>query len=33
MSTDEVTADARACVLVDGNEIPLLGLGVWQVDD
>jgi diketogulonate reductase-like aldo/keto reductase len=20
-------------VLSDGNEIPLLGLGVWQVDD
>ena len=33
MSTDEVTADARACVLADGNEIPLLGLGVWQVDN
>jgi diketogulonate reductase-like aldo/keto reductase len=33
MSTDEVTADARACVLADGNEIPLLGLGVWQVEN
>jgi len=26
-----VTADRRARVLADGNEIPLLGLGVWQV--
>jgi 2,5-diketo-D-gluconate reductase A len=26
-----VTADGRARVLADGNEIPLLGLGVWQV--
>jgi 2,5-diketo-D-gluconate reductase A len=26
-----VTADARTRVLADGNEIPLLGLGVWQV--
>jgi diketogulonate reductase-like aldo/keto reductase len=31
MSRDEVTADGRARVLADGNEIPLLGLGVWQV--
>ncbi|HSD76502.1 MAG TPA: aldo/keto reductase [Solirubrobacteraceae bacterium] len=28
-----MTADGRARVLVDGNEIPLLGLGVWQVPD
>ena len=28
-----VTADGRARVLADGNEIPLLGLGVWQVPD
>jgi diketogulonate reductase-like aldo/keto reductase len=27
----EMTADRRARVLADGNEIPLLGLGVWQV--
>src|SRR4051812_22752395 len=27
-----VTADGRARLLADGNEIPLLGLGVWQVD-
>jgi diketogulonate reductase-like aldo/keto reductase len=26
-----VTADGRARVLADGNEIPLLGLGVWQM--
>jgi diketogulonate reductase-like aldo/keto reductase len=31
MSMDVVRADGRACVLGDGNEIPLLGLGVWQV--
>jgi 2,5-diketo-D-gluconate reductase A len=31
MSTDAVTADGRARVLADGNEMPLLGLGVWQV--
>ena len=30
MSTT-VTADGRARVLADGNEIPVLGLGVWQV--
>jgi diketogulonate reductase-like aldo/keto reductase len=28
---ENVTADGRARVLADGNEIPLLGLGVWQV--
>src|SRR4051794_16677584 len=26
-----LTTDGRARVLADGNEIPLLGLGVWQV--
>jgi 2,5-diketo-D-gluconate reductase A len=26
-----VTPDGRARILADGNEIPLLGLGVWQV--
>jgi diketogulonate reductase-like aldo/keto reductase len=31
MSTDVVTADGKARVLADGNEIPLVGLGVWQV--
>lgn len=33
MTTARVTADGRARVLADGNEIPLLGLGVWQVPD
>src|ERR1700758_4919053 len=33
MSMDVVTADGRARVLADGNEIPLLGFGVWQVAD
>ena len=31
MATKAVTADGRARILADGNEIPLLGLGVWQV--
>jgi diketogulonate reductase-like aldo/keto reductase len=31
MAPDAVTADGRARVLDDGNQIPLLGLGVWQV--
>jgi diketogulonate reductase-like aldo/keto reductase len=31
MTGRAVTADGRARVLADGNEIPLLGLGVWQV--
>jgi diketogulonate reductase-like aldo/keto reductase len=33
MATRAVTADGRARVLADGNEIPLLALGVWQVPD
>jgi diketogulonate reductase-like aldo/keto reductase len=33
MSTDVMTADGQARVLADGNEIPLLGLGVWQVEN
>jgi diketogulonate reductase-like aldo/keto reductase len=33
MAADPVTADGRARVLADGNEIPLLGLGVWQVPE
>jgi diketogulonate reductase-like aldo/keto reductase len=33
MSTDQLTADGRARVLPDGNELPLLGLGVWQVEN
>jgi 2,5-diketo-D-gluconate reductase A len=31
MTTDAVTADGRSRVLADGNAIPMLGLGVWQV--
>jgi diketogulonate reductase-like aldo/keto reductase len=31
MATAAVTADGRARVLADGNEIPLLALGVWQI--
>jgi diketogulonate reductase-like aldo/keto reductase len=31
MATDAITADGRVRILADGNEIPLLGLGVWQV--
>ena len=33
MAAGLVTADGRARLLADGNEIPLLGLGVWQVAD
>jgi len=33
MEAGAVTADGRARVLGDGNEIPLLGLGVWQMPD
>ena len=33
MIAGDVTADGRARMLVDGNVIPLLGLGVWQVRD
>jgi len=31
MATRPVTTDGRARVLADGHEMPLLGLGVWQV--
>jgi 2,5-diketo-D-gluconate reductase A len=31
MTAGAVTADGRARVLADDNQIPLLGLGVWQV--
>jgi diketogulonate reductase-like aldo/keto reductase len=31
MSTDKVTAAAPTRPLADGNHMPLLGLGVWQV--
>jgi hypothetical protein len=33
MAMDVVTADGRARVLADGNEIPLVGLDVWQVEN
>jgi len=33
MSAGESTAKGRALVLADGTEIPLLGLGVWQVPE
>ena len=33
MTPANLTGDGRARVLADGNEIPLLGLGVWQVPD
>ncbi len=31
MTSSGATADGRARVLADGNQIPMLGLGVWQV--
>ena len=31
MTFGAVTADGRARVLADGNQMPMLGLGVWQV--
>jgi diketogulonate reductase-like aldo/keto reductase len=31
MAAGTVTADGRSRVLADHNEVPLLGLGVWQV--
>jgi 2,5-diketo-D-gluconate reductase A len=31
MATGATTADGRARELADGNQIPMLGLGVWQV--
>ena len=30
MTASPVTADGHARVLADGNQIPMLGLGVWQ---
>jgi 2,5-diketo-D-gluconate reductase A len=33
MTTGALTADGRARVLADGNRMPMLGLGVWQVPD
>jgi 2,5-diketo-D-gluconate reductase A len=31
MTAGAVTPDGRARILADGNELPMLGLGVWQV--
>ncbi|HYK30076.1 MAG TPA: aldo/keto reductase [Streptosporangiaceae bacterium] len=33
MSASSVTADGRSRVLADGLQMPMLGLGVWQVPD
>src|SRR5580693_874335 len=33
MTVGATTADGRARVLADGNQMPMLGLGVWQVPD
>jgi diketogulonate reductase-like aldo/keto reductase len=33
VTSGPLTADGRAIVLADGNRLPLLGLGVWQVPD
>jgi 2,5-diketo-D-gluconate reductase A len=33
MATGAVTADGRVRVLADGNQMPMLGLGVWQVSN
>jgi diketogulonate reductase-like aldo/keto reductase len=33
MTVGDVTADGRARVLADGRQMPILGLGVWQVPD
>jgi diketogulonate reductase-like aldo/keto reductase len=31
VTSGAITADGRARVLADGNQMPMLGLGVWQV--
>ncbi len=33
MAASELTADGRALVLADGHQMPMLGLGVWQIPD
>ena len=33
MTASPVTADGHARVLARGNQMPMLGLGVWQVPD
>ena len=31
MTASAVSADGRARILADGNQMPMLGLGVWQI--
>ncbi len=31
MTVSATTADGRARILADGNQMPMLGLGIWQV--
>jgi len=33
MTSGGITPDGRAQVLADGNQMPMLGLGVWQIPD
>ena len=33
MTVGDLTADGRARVLADGHQMPVLGLGVWQIPD
>jgi len=33
MTAGELMADGHARMLADGNQMPVLGLGVWQVPD
>ena len=33
MTVGELTADGRARILADGNPMPILGLGAWQVPE
>ena len=33
MSAEPVTSNGRARILADGHQLPMLGLGVWQVPD
>jgi diketogulonate reductase-like aldo/keto reductase len=33
MASTSISTDGRSLVLADGNEMPILGLGVWQVPD
>ena len=30
MTSGAVTADGRPCLLADGSQMPMLGLGLWQ---